>query len=226
MKRNVSLEEISDGKLYSENDMVKAGCNDCKGCSACCRGMGDSIILDPLDVYRLCSHLGKSFQELLVEHVELGVVDGIILPHLRMTGAEEKCSFLNTEGRCSIHAHRPGICRLFPLGRYYENGSFQYFLQTDECTKTNRTKVKVSKWIDTPDLKQNKEFVTRWHYFLNDCEALVRENEDDTFRKNLNMLVLNLFYIKAYVPDVDFYKQFEQRMTQMVETIIRDSVYR
>lgn len=40
MKRNVNLEEISDGRLYDENDMVKAGCDDCKGCSACCRGMG------------------------------------------------------------------------------------------------------------------------------------------------------------------------------------------
>lgn len=219
MKRNVSLEEISDGKLYSENDMVKAGCNDCKGCSACCRGMGDSIILDPLDVYRLCSYLGKSFQELLVEHVELGVVDGIILPHLKMTEPEAKCSFLNIEGRCSIHAHRPGICRLFPLGRYYENGSFQYFLQTGECSRTNRTKVKVSKWIDTPDLKRNKEFVTRWHYFLNDCEELVRENEDDTFRKNLNMLLLNLFYIKSYTPETDFYKQFEARMAQIREVL-------
>ena len=89
MKRNVSLDEISDGKLYDENDMVKAGCNDCKGCSSCCRGMGDSIILDPLDIFRLTAALGKTFQELLEAYVELGVVDGVILPHLKMTGEEE-----------------------------------------------------------------------------------------------------------------------------------------
>ena len=34
MKRNVSLEEISDGKLYTSNDMVKADCGDCAGCSS------------------------------------------------------------------------------------------------------------------------------------------------------------------------------------------------
>ena len=77
-KRNISLDEISDGRLYDENDMVKAGCNDCKGCSACCRGMGDSIILDPQDVYLLTKGLQKSFQELMNGHVELGVVDGVI----------------------------------------------------------------------------------------------------------------------------------------------------
>ena len=47
MERNVTMAEISDGKLYSRDDMVKAGCDDCRGCSACCHGMGNSIVLDP-----------------------------------------------------------------------------------------------------------------------------------------------------------------------------------
>ena len=51
MERNVTMAEISDGKLYSRDDMVKAGCDDCRGCSACCHGMGNSIVLDPYDVY-------------------------------------------------------------------------------------------------------------------------------------------------------------------------------
>ena len=62
MKRNVSLEEISDGKLYTSNDMVKADCGDCAGCSACCHGMGESIVLDPLDIYRLTTNL-KQYEE-------------------------------------------------------------------------------------------------------------------------------------------------------------------
>lgn len=212
MKRNISLEEISDGKLYDENDMVKAGCNDCRGCFACCQGMGDSIVLDPLDCFRLTCALKKSFEELLGLHVELGVVDGVILPHLKMTGKKEQCTFLNDEGRCSIHPHRPGICRIFPLGRYYESGSFRYFLQTKECVRANRTKVKVAKWIDTPDIRQNREFITAWHYFLNQCEEWIQENEDDTFRKNLNLYVLNLFFVKEYDQQASFYEQFAQRL--------------
>ena len=30
MRREVTLEEISDGRLYEANDMVKADCQDCK----------------------------------------------------------------------------------------------------------------------------------------------------------------------------------------------------
>ena len=49
MERNVEIDKISDGKRYGANDLVKVGCDDCRGCSACCHGMGDSIVLDPMD---------------------------------------------------------------------------------------------------------------------------------------------------------------------------------
>ena len=137
MKRNVDLADISDGKLYTENDMAKLGCNDCEGCSACCQGMGESIVLDPLDIYRLTTGLGKSVEELLQGAIELNVVDGVILPNIAMKSGEEACAFLNAEGRCSIHPYRPGICRLFPLGRYYEDGDYKYILQVNECAKGN-----------------------------------------------------------------------------------------
>ena len=95
MKRNVSLAEISDGRLYKANDMVKADCGGCNGCSRCCHGMGNSIILDPYDVYRMTTGMGKSMQELLAASVELNVVDGVILPNLKMQGAEEACAYLD-----------------------------------------------------------------------------------------------------------------------------------
>ena len=130
MEREVSLEDISDGKLYGINDMVRADSGGCEGCSACCRGMGSSIILDPLDMFRLTVNLGMTPEQLLSGPLEVNMVDGIILPNIRMTGRDEACSFLNGEGRCGIHSYRPGFCRLFPLGRLYENRSFSYFLIT------------------------------------------------------------------------------------------------
>ncbi len=142
MRREVTLEEISDGRLYEANDMVKAVCQDCKGCFDCCTGMGDSVVLDPLDVWRLSQGLGLSVDQLLAGKIELGVTDGNILPHLKMAGAEERCVFLDGNGRCSIHSFRPGFCRLFPLGRYYEDGGFKYILQIHECKKTSRSKIR------------------------------------------------------------------------------------
>lgn len=212
MKREVSLEEISDGKLYTSNDMVKADCGDCEGCSACCHGMGESIVLDPLDIYRLTTNLEVSFEALLAQYIELNVVDGVILPNLKMAGPQEACGFLNGQGRCSIHPHRPGICRLFPLGRYYEDGVFQYFLQVHECKKENRTKVKVKKWIDTPNLKSYEAFVNDWHNFLVKMQERAVESDDAT-AKQISMFILQNFYMKPYDRSKDFYPQYEERMS-------------
>lgn len=213
MKRNVSLSDISDGRLYDDNDMVKADCRGCSGCSDCCRGMGQSIILDPYDVCRMNAGMGRPFADFLDKEVELGVVDGCILPHLKMVGADEVCAFLNTQGRCSIHALRPGICRLFPLGRYYENGAFRYFLQIGECS-ANRSKVKVSRWIDTPDQRRYRDFVTQWHYLLIGAEERMRERQDDIFQKDLNMFILQNFFMRPYGRIEDFYEQFEERKAE------------
>ncbi|MHB8128297.1 MAG: YkgJ family cysteine cluster protein [Mobilitalea sp.] len=219
MERNVSLNEISDGKLYGLNDLVKADCNDCKGCFACCQGMGISIILDPLDIYRLLTNLNNSFEELLVDKIELNIQKGIIMPNLKMIGTSERCSFLNSEGRCSIHAFRPGICRLFPLGRCYENHAFQYFLQVNECKKKNKTKIKVRKWIDTPDIKDNERFVIDWHYFLKDLQDVVKSTQDDNLIKDINMYLLKHFYIMPYDANTDFYLQFNERLSRAKEFI-------
>lgn len=222
MKREVDLNEISDGNLYGANDMVKADCGDCKGCFSCCEGMGESIVLDPYDIYRLTKGLNVSFEALLEDKIELNVFDGMILPNLKMSDERETCAFLNNEGRCSIHEIRPGICRLFPLGRIYENGGFQYFLQIHECKNQNRTKVKVKKWIDIPDLKQNDAFILAWHDFVTDIQAKMMQVADDDLFKKVNMFLLQQFYIERY-DDEDFYKQFEERLTkakQVVELLL------
>jgi len=236
MKRNVSLEEISDGRLYGVNDMVKADCRGCEGCFQCCTGMGSSVILDPLDVYRMQKGLGKGLRELLAEGlVELNVADGVILPNLKMTGRQERCVFLDGNGRCGIHESRPGICRLFPLGRYYENGDFKFFLQTKECRFRSRSKVKVSKWIDTPEQARNHDFICAWHTLQNrigEAAAWAAGEADDAAAeasvvkkkememeeaKRLNLTMLQTFYLEPYDVELGFYEQFAERMQRFEE---------
>ncbi len=214
MDREIDMKEVSDGKLYGLRDMVKADCGGCEGCSDCCRSMGNSIILDPYDIYRLTIGLRRSFEELLDKEIELNLVEGIILPNLKMSGIQEKCSFLNEEGRCTIHSFRPGICRIFPLGRYYENESFQYFLQVHECRKEPKTKIKVQKWIDTPNPKQNENFIIEWHYFLKALSRRLEHTEEGSFRKSLSMYILKNFYLKPYEENQDFYEQFRVRLAE------------
>ena len=211
MIRDIDLSKVSDGKLYGSNDMAKTDCNGCKGCSSCCRGMGNSIVLDPLDTHRLCSGLGESCADLLNSCLELNLADGVILRNLRMTAKEDACVFLSN-GRCRIHSLRPGICRIFPLGRFYENRSFQYFLQIHECPAPNKNKVKIRKWIDMPDIKRYEKFITDWHYFLKPLQEYAMDFEHGEKIKKLSMLILQQFYLKPYAADGDFYQEFYGRL--------------
>lgn len=211
MERKIDMKEVSDGKLYTSNDMVKADCGGCQGCSVCCQGMGTSITLDPMDIFRLCCGLHTDFSRLMVDKIELNIADHLILPNLKMSvGEKEACVLLNEEGRCSIHAFRPGICRLFPLGRFYEDGSFRYFLQVHECPKSNKSKVKVKKWLDTPDLKRYEQYICDWHYYLKELQKQVEAEPEKI--KQVSMEVLNRFYVMPYDVERDFYEQFYERL--------------
>jgi len=217
MERQVDMSEVSDGKLYTSNDMARLGCNDCEGCSKCCHGMGSSIVLDPYDVFRMTKGLGLSFEQLLAQYLELNVVDGIIMPNMKMTGDLEACGFLNGEGRCSIHAHRPGICRMFPLGRIYEENDFHYFLQIHEC-QHNTTKVKIKKWLDTPNLSRYEAYIKEWHFFVKDLGSrLLALSEEDS--KQWNMMVLKMFYFENFDTEDIFFEQMTARI-QKIQSVL------
>lgn len=219
MKRNVDLNEISDGRLYSSGEMVKADCHDCKGCSDCCRGMGNSVILDPMDIWRFQTGIKKRFQALLEEGIiELNIVDSMILPNLSMNSAQDACAFLDEKGRCSVHKYRPGICRLFPLGRYYEEDNFRYFIQIHECSRKERGKVKIKKWLEIPDLKSYEAYVLKWHDFLNKCEEGL-ENLAEEQRRTLSLYVLRTFFENTYCAnnEKDFYEEFYARLNTALQ---------
>lgn len=215
MKRFVNLEEMTDGRLYDGNDMVKADCHGCNGCSSCCREMGDSIVLDPFDAYNLSKGTGKNLSEMLYKEIGLSVKDGIILPHINMEKDANSCGFLDENGRCRIHSYRPGICRLFPLGRLYEGDGFKYINQIKECLYPGKTKIKIKKWIGIQDLSAYESFVMKWHVFCTEASQKIKSLSDE-MQKKYCIEILKRFYLTPYDEDSDFYIQYEERVKEFL----------
>ena len=216
-------------KQFTSRDMVKIGCHDCRGCFSCCQGMGDTVVLNPYDIYELTKNLGKTFEQLLEREIALHTEEGMILPHIRMEAAAEKCVFLDEQGRCSIHPFRPGLCRLFPLGRSYdypdenriEEGEaigFHYFILEEGCPQKEKTKIKIEKWLGVPRLAMHEAFILSWHNFCKKFQKkageLIRDPEQEEYIRQMNLFVLQMFYGKAYDAEQDFYKQIEERLAQ------------
>ncbi|GAU78923.1 YkgJ family cysteine cluster protein [Fusibacter sp. 3D3] len=214
MKTNIILEDISDGKRYDINDLVKANTGGCHGCSACCHNVGDLVTLNPFDAYNISSHLKITFDVLLEDKFELHPHGKLVLPHLKMHKVSERCSFLNQEDRCTIHANRPNICRLFPLGRVYEDDNFKYFLQKDACMKSHLTDVKVMDWIGIDHYNENKAFILSWYKLIKALTFRVKFIHDDQELKVLNTYLLNTFYRMDLDEQQTFYAAYNDRLPE------------
>ncbi len=208
MRSLKTLEDISDGRIYDIEDTVKAGTGGCDGCSACCHDVGELVVLTPFDVYEMVSGLNVSFDELLIDKLELRENNKIVLPHLKMYGDSKRCSFLGIENRCIIHGHRPDICRLFPLGRVYEDDDCKYFLQVGSCMKSNLEKVKVKEWIGIKNNHENKAFILAWYRLLKALTFRLKFVRDDQELETINKSLLDIFYRMTLKDEEDFYSAF------------------
>ena len=50
------LDEISDGKLYDIEDIVKADTCGCDGCYSCCCDVGELVVLTPYDIHEMVNY--------------------------------------------------------------------------------------------------------------------------------------------------------------------------
>lgn len=207
------LDEISDGNLYDIEDMVKADTCGCNGCSDCCRDVGELVVLTPFDVYQMVNYLGVGFDELLGEKIELRQKNKILLPYLKMQPKNKYCSFLDREGRCTIHSKRPNICRLFPLGRVYKDNDFKYFLQVGNCPKEDLQDVKVSNWLGIENYEKNKRFILEWHNFIKALTFRLKFMRDEKEIEEVNQILLYSFY-RVNI-DGDFYEAFAKSFPEV-----------
>lgn len=211
MGRMVMLDEISDGRKYHKDSMVKIGCDGCNGKSICCHEMCDTIILDPYDIYELTKNLGIEFNDLLQGAIELNVQDGVIMPNIKKQPHNNGCGYLDDAGRCSIHDFRPGFCRLFPLGRGYEDDNVYYVNQVAECHIDTSTKVKVKNWLSIENIAKYEAYALSWHKLIKKTKEMINNLSDDEV-KNINLKFINIFYLNPYDINESFYDQIDERI--------------
>ena len=205
------IKEISDGYFYNAEDTVKADAGGCKNCSWCCEDMCDNIFLDPYDIFALCKGLGKEYADLMNEgYLEIGLHNFISMPHIKDRG--KGCGFLTDNKRCSVHDHRPGFCRLFPLGRYYHDDTFSYILQTRGCKAPERGEVKVSDWLGIENLEEYERYILRWHRVIKDISDFMQKPAEPGVKGKIHERFLKHFYETRYDFSKDFFSQIYERI--------------
>jgi Fe-S-cluster containining protein len=104
---------------------------DCHACRRCCH---DKVIrLNPYEVARLAQNRGISTTVFLAQYTG---AQGTVLKQVDH-GA---CVFLTPEG-CGVHADRPLVCRLYPLGRHVTSERGEDFVS---CNHIQRGKASMA----------------------------------------------------------------------------------
>lgn len=217
MRRNLTFEEISDGHKYGATDCVSLPANECAGCHECCTTTDDTIHLDPYDIFELSKGLSLSFDGMIDKVISLKVVDGVITPFLLKASDTGNCTFLDENGRCGIHNFRPGFCRLFPLGRIYEeDGGFNYYLQVHECPYKDTCPQTVKSWLNIPRLDSYEAYIRTWHEITVNIRECAEFGNERLLRQ-ANLRLLNLFFSRPYDLNSDFFSQFGERCREFMQ---------
>jgi Fe-S-cluster containining protein len=91
----------------------------CNACSRCC--YGKKIQVNPYELLRLARNLGTTTTDVIARYT----VDG---GTALATRPDASCVFLGVTG-CTVHADRPLVCRLYPLGRIVQEDGRETFIE-------------------------------------------------------------------------------------------------
>lgn len=147
----------------------------CNACGACCTNSTiESIVFRAYDVFNLSIALNIDPSEVLDNYgnVYLGPTSGLPVVQLKAMALESPesmlcllstgkpilvCPFLKDK-KCSVHSHKPGACRLYPLGRMVQTSQTDlspkektetiYFLQKNTLCGDTGEKHTIDEWLN------------------------------------------------------------------------------
>ena len=193
----------------------------CQRCSACCRHVENKVMLEPYDVYLLALHFQNEGQTVRPEDVCAQYAHPMPLePYfpiflLNTAGEDQHCIFLNGN-HCSIYAHRPRACRLYPFtvdaGR--RGKDFEYFLCTDYPGHFGKGRIRVSDWFYENFPKDARYFVKAEYAAIGQLGKLLRQMTPKQVEHSLFQLLFYRYW--NYDLNKPFQEQFEHNQRQLL----------
>jgi hypothetical protein len=99
----------------------------CQMCGHCCFGEG-GIVVTLKDQQRLCALLGLDLESFRTEYTLAGTEKRVL-----KTSGEGYCVFFRTGLGCSVHSHKPDICRAWPFFRGNLQDELSWKMAQDLC---------------------------------------------------------------------------------------------
>ncbi len=167
-RRNSICVAGAEAAVLSEADLLQLSCGT-GGCgSNCCRSSAP-VILNPYEIALICRASGMTYEDLL-DIVETDRANGFPLV---MLPRDPACHFWSEKG-CRIYGARPLACRLFPLGRVFDNGRSHLVLpERNACSGlVPSPTTTVGDYLRVQETHTHIEMAERWIEFVTEIEQL------------------------------------------------------
>ena len=179
--------------------------------TTCCAAL--KLVLTPYDILRLKNHLQLSSDTFLLRFTEVYADRASGLPLIRLKMSHDttgKCPFVTPEG-CTVYPHRPGACRLYPLGRavskiYARRRAGEYYFKVEEAHCLGwqtQKKWTLKEWLSDQGLDV--------YNAMNEAYLQLSTGRPLSVLKKLGNRQLQMFYMACY--NLDEFRRFLLKST-------------
>jgi Fe-S-cluster containining protein len=156
----------TDARILSESDLIQLACG-VNGCSSNCCTKSAPIVLNPYEIALMCRESNMSYEDLL-DIVDTERAKGFPLV---MLPRDPHCHFWTGKG-CRIYRGRPLACRLYPLGRVFDQGESHLVLpELNICSGLSSSPAKtIAEYLHSQDTTILIQMADHWIQFVSDVE--------------------------------------------------------
>jgi uncharacterized protein len=135
----------------------------CTKCGKCC---DQTIIhLYPFDIKLICDNLGISVDGFHQKYSMFKLDENNI--YRCALRNKPKCPFKKEDNTCGIYNFRPIRCRLFPVGRFYDDEKILYLLSNFPSPGFDSNKKQsFEQWVNDQGVSLYDKLATDWNRFL------------------------------------------------------------
>lgn len=189
----------------------------CSACGACCKNVRDSIILEPLDAFRIVreklkSGCTNSADDILWSIAELKELSrGFNVFVLKTVNDSGICGMLK-DNRCTIYSARPRTCRLYPFTTEPcpKEHRLKWYLCTEQAHHFGAGTVTAREWQRHNVSNEDKEYLYEECRVLPELGRIMRNLPDSSLQKAEQLTVVYRYL--AYDYSQPFLPQFKDNM--------------
>lgn len=189
----------------------------CSACGACCKNVRDSIVLEPLDSFRIirdklrngCTDSADDILWSIADLKELSRGFNVFV--LRTVNDSGVCNMLGNN-RCTIYSVRPRTCRLYPFTAEPcpEEHRIKWHLCTEQTHHFGKGTVTAREWQRKNVSSEDEEFLYEECRVLPELGEILRKVPEDKLQQAEQHVAVYRYL--AYDFSQPFMPQFKENM--------------